>query len=1084
MSLEPVLHHVRRLAGASAKPLCDRALLRAFARRRDEAAFAELVRRHGPLVRGVARRVLGDADAADDVFQAAFLVLARKAAALRWRRYVGSWLSATAYRMACKARTAAARRRRHEAAAARERPAATAPAWAELQAVLDEELHRLPERYRAPLLLCYYEGLTRDEAARRLGWSFGTLCRRLTQGRDALRRRLERRGAALGAGLLAVGAPEVMRAAVPAALERATVTAAVMFAAGGTVSGQAALLAAELSSSAGVTKEKVLAVAVLLASTLAVTVGSRPGETTDPQPPAPGPAGRPAPAPVAFYSRDDEPLPEGVIASLGSTRWRHGEGYNALAFSKDGRMLVSSGTPHALCLWDAATGRALWRGLDPDAPIQTIAFSSDGRRLATGNSAGVVRIWAVQQGQLRELWAVRGRNSAVTITADDRAVIAGGYDKAVRILDITDGREIGQFASAPSEILCLSLSSNSRTLAGACTSRLVIWDVASRELRQTIPVGRKEGQRVALSPNGSTVAAGGDAGLVRIWEVATGRLLLTLGRGSDDELRRRRAEEEKMAKSMATHQGVLGSISALTFAPDGRTLYVGSGDRKSVYRFEVATGRELLPLSGASNRSFCLAVSPDGRRLAAAGDRCRIALWDTAEARLLNPEVGHAGRIFSHAYSADGRKLVTGGEDLTIRLWDLAGRKELALFEGPKAYPMFVAISPDGRSVAAEAGFDPVFVWDVATGARNHQLSNDIGVWYNKDRLTLSPDGKLRAINGTTVQLVEVATGRVVRQFEGPTRGGPHSALAFAPEGRSLAASCSLPGDSDKGNHPRPRGEVRVWEIASGQLRWAVQPPAGQAVALAFAPHGRALAFSYWVDYWTPGEGIRVYEPSSGRELRAFNGHHSVIGTLAFAPGGQTLASSSEDGLVLSWDVAGLSRPRTLALSPEQLEAAWAELTADATRAGVAIDRFADAPAAAVPFLRQRLRPAAAVDAARLDKLLADLAGPRFADREATRVALAALDTQAEPALRRFLAAAPTAEAKQRAEQLLARLDGPLTGPDRLREVRAVEALERMATPAAAELLQALAGGAPDARLTGEARAARDRLSRRPEADR
>jgi DNA-directed RNA polymerase specialized sigma24 family protein len=104
MSLKLVLRHIHRLAAPPAAPASDRDLLAAFARHRDEAAFAELVRRHGPLVRGVARRVLGDADAADDVFQAAFLVLARKAAGLRWRRYVGSWLSATAYRLACKAR--------------------------------------------------------------------------------------------------------------------------------------------------------------------------------------------------------------------------------------------------------------------------------------------------------------------------------------------------------------------------------------------------------------------------------------------------------------------------------------------------------------------------------------------------------------------------------------------------------------------------------------------------------------------------------------------------------------------------------------------------------------------------------------------------------------------------------------------------------------------------------------------------------------------------------------------------------------------------------------------------------------------
>src|SRR5262245_15562192 len=176
--LGPLARRLRRLAeppGAES----DRQLLRRFAAARDEAAFAELVARHGPLVRGVCRRVAGDASA-DDAFQATFLVLARRAGTLRWGGAVGPWLYAAARRVALKARAAEARRRRRERAAAP--PAAEPvadPGWRELLAVLDEELRRLPERYRAPLLACYLEGRTQDEAARQLGWSVGTLRRRL-----------------------------------------------------------------------------------------------------------------------------------------------------------------------------------------------------------------------------------------------------------------------------------------------------------------------------------------------------------------------------------------------------------------------------------------------------------------------------------------------------------------------------------------------------------------------------------------------------------------------------------------------------------------------------------------------------------------------------------------------------------------------------------------------------------------------------------------------------------------------------------------------------------------------------------------
>src|SRR5262249_43591637 len=154
----------------------------------------------GPLVLGVCWRLLHDWHDAEDAFQATFLVLARKAGAVRWRDSVSNWLYQVAYRVATKARADASRRRGHERRAAKENrflgetgltPNREAT-LREVCAVLDEELHGLPERYRAPLLLCYLEGQTQDQAARRLGWSLRTLKRRLEQARELLRRRLTR----------------------------------------------------------------------------------------------------------------------------------------------------------------------------------------------------------------------------------------------------------------------------------------------------------------------------------------------------------------------------------------------------------------------------------------------------------------------------------------------------------------------------------------------------------------------------------------------------------------------------------------------------------------------------------------------------------------------------------------------------------------------------------------------------------------------------------------------------------------------------------------------------------------------------
>jgi RNA polymerase sigma factor (sigma-70 family) len=176
----------------------DAELLDRFTRGRDHAAFAALVRRHGPMVFGVCRRVLRDPHEAEEAFQVTFLVLVRKAGELRQPGRLASWLYGVANRVARKSRVSAARRGKHERAAAG--PDMTVPPeelGEDVKAVLDEEMVALPEKYRAPLVLCYLEGLTNEAAAERLGWPTGSMSYRLARGRELLRKRLVRRGVCL-----------------------------------------------------------------------------------------------------------------------------------------------------------------------------------------------------------------------------------------------------------------------------------------------------------------------------------------------------------------------------------------------------------------------------------------------------------------------------------------------------------------------------------------------------------------------------------------------------------------------------------------------------------------------------------------------------------------------------------------------------------------------------------------------------------------------------------------------------------------------------------------------------------------------
>lgn len=234
--LDSVLDHIRQWIGLREGPtLPDEGLLERFVSQRDEAAFGELMRRHGPMVFGVCRRVLSSTQAAEDAFQATFLVLARRAGAIARRELLANWLFGVAQRTALKARRTEARsaRLQREIPDMPSREPAPEAAWNELRPLLDQELARLPERYRQAMVLCYLQSKTLDEAAAELGCSRGTVKGRLERAREVLRNRMARHGVTMSATALSMAlAQEPLSAAVPAVFMDSTRRAAMLFAAG------------------------------------------------------------------------------------------------------------------------------------------------------------------------------------------------------------------------------------------------------------------------------------------------------------------------------------------------------------------------------------------------------------------------------------------------------------------------------------------------------------------------------------------------------------------------------------------------------------------------------------------------------------------------------------------------------------------------------------------------------------------------------------------------------------------------------------------------------------------------------------
>lgn len=268
--MSKVVQHLRNLVMGEAEGYTDGQLLEEFLYRQDEAAFAALVRRHGPMVLGTCQRILQNSHDAEDAFQASFLVLVRKAGSFLGRKTVGDWLYGVAYNTALKARAATCKRRAKERLVKPVAQHDDQAGWHEIQSLLDAELSRLPDKYRKPVVLCDLEGKTRKEAAAMLGWPEGTLSGRLSRARVLLGKRLSRHGLPVSSGLLAL----VLSQNALTAGVSATLTASLVKAAASVATGQAAagVVSAKVAALTQAVLKGMLLAKIKLATTLAFAI--------------------------------------------------------------------------------------------------------------------------------------------------------------------------------------------------------------------------------------------------------------------------------------------------------------------------------------------------------------------------------------------------------------------------------------------------------------------------------------------------------------------------------------------------------------------------------------------------------------------------------------------------------------------------------------------------------------------------------------------------------------------------------------------------------------------------------------------
>ncbi len=1099
----PTVQQLRRLVeDQRARALSDQELLRQFRGRHDvlsQDAFGALLRRHGPMVLSVARVVVGNEADAEDVFQATFLVLARKAASIHKTASLGSWLHGVALRTALKARADSARRRKHEARAPRRRACEPEDlTWSEVQHVLHEELNALPERHRAALVLCYLQGRTQDEAASLLRLPKGTLRSRLERGRELLRRRLARRGLGPAAAMLALTWPGAGEAALPPSLAAATARAAAGLATGraapGLISPGAVVLAeGAMKPMSAALRLKATVLFVLAVAAAGVGLRFRPPLTEHAR------AAPPPKAPPTDGAGD--PLPPGAVGRLGTVRLRHGAGVTSVAFSPDGTRLASGSLDWWASLWDVKTGKELRQFGGQEGAVLAVAFSPDGKVLATAGDARsqVVLLRDVASGKtLHKLDGHKGSIFAVAFSPDGKWLASAGEDGTVRLWGPATGRNAVAPLRRKAAVRALAFSPDSRWLAaGEMDRAAIIWDVKTGKEVQTLPESGLV-QALAFSPDGKMLAVGSQGGST-LWEAAPGKGLVT---------------RHRLAAP--------GADVALAFRPDGKALIVGNRGG-AVRVLDVATGKEVHHYRAHGDELRAVAVSPDGKVIASGGNDGCVHLAGAATGKELLPQPGHSHQVRDVAYSRDGKLIATAGMEGAIILWDAATCRDRGRLKGHERSVRAIALSDDGRALVSASEDGTVRVWDAASGRERRKLPAHPG---GARGVALSPDGARFVSGGAdgAVRLWETATGRalgswrvggrkpgpvVVKPLAGGAGGGPVEQVAYAPDGATFAAvghqtvavwdaatgkqlwhahdamlsqllcvTYAPDGKTLATASGGAAGRVHLWEARTGTGRHVFQGKPGLVLSLAFSPDGRLLAVT------GGGQVVHLLEVSTGKEVHALGKHRGWVRAAAFAPDGKRLASAGGDTTGLVWNVSALGRPAPARLTAKEAAALWDDLAEmkDGTKVHRAVGGLGAAPDQALPLLRQHLRPAASLSPeqqTRITRLVVGLDADSFRERQKASAELEEFGEDAVPALRKALEGVPSPELRRRAGELLNKLTGSELTAERLRLLRALEVLERLDTPESRRLVEALSRGAPGAWLTREAQRIGQRQSRR-----
>lgn len=787
-----------------------------------------------------------------------------------------------------------------------------------------------------------------------------------------------------------------------------------------------------------------------------------------------------------------------------------------LAVSNDGKLLATVAN-NTITLWNVENGKEVTRIAPQRVTVLGVHFSPDGKMVAARAGDRSTHLFEIETGkELQQLKAPQpvvfrvGRNldaDGFAISPDGKRLATAEFEVTmqktnvfVKIADTSTGKEIHQIEMSPTGVSAIVYSPDGKTLAYSSGNAIVLCDADThKEIRKIDTPGPTA--TLHFAPNSKLLAARGRDQVVRLFDAETGKKKHELGIAPN-------FRPGVPGAGFVFVGGPADSPRDLAFSPDGKVLVTGG--QQTPRFWNVDTGKEAPLTGGHRGPVSAISITPDGKTMITRGSDNVIRRWNARTGEELGAFAEPAGTVGA-VLSPDGKTAAMIISDGNVLLCAVESGKELHRLQASRSGVVGLAFSADSKRLAARGALDyTIRVYDVATGNDVKTITlvkmNKLDADFMKARgfdsvgrgLAFSPDGKSIAAevggpqpgvrgqpgpasSSMTLRIWDIASGRETRQIAIPP-DRVISNITYSPDGRLIASE-----NTDL--------SVSLWEIASGRERAIfgysaptnpVPPTAFVPVAigraptslptspLVFSPDGSVLV--------SRGRNVvRVWEIETSREIANLKGHDGVIACAAFAPDGKSFATGSTDTTALVWDLDRVKRePKTLAeLKANEVDALWSDLVgSDAIKAGKSLYTLAAAPKQVVPFLSEHVKPAAKPDLQKIDQWIADLDSTSFAKRSKAIEELEKSGELAIPALEKALNSKAPLETRRRIEVLFDKLTSGALNPEQVRLVRAIEVLERAATPESRQLLQALSEGADGALATIHAQAALERIGK------